>query len=153
MKTIKIAIKNADIFQELAKMTAYTGAKSDSNALPDVFDRVATVKEDNELLSRYWETACSGLVDRLKSFVTVADYSGDSLSLQLEVSGSYDDSLTPSLRTDIFSYLVADIAARWFGITLPEKAESYGSEASRLLTEAERKLFHRKRPVRRMHNA
>ena len=152
MKTIKIAIRNADIFKELAKVTAYAGAKSDSDALSEVVDRVATVKEDDELLSRYWEMACSGLVDRLKSFVTVADYSADSLLLQLETSGAYDDSLTPSLRTDIFSYLVADIAARWFRITWQEKAESYAGEASRLLTEAERKLYHRRRPVRRMHN-
>lgn len=150
MKYIELAIRNADIFKELAKVTAYAGAKSDSDALADVVDRVATVKEDDELLSRYWEMACSGLVDRLKSFVTVADFAGDTLTLQLEVSGSYDDSMTPSLRTDIFSYLVADIAARWFRIAWQEKAESYVSEAARLLTEAERKLYHRRRPVRKV---
>lgn len=150
MKYIELAIRNADIFKELAKVTAYAGAKSDSDALADVVDRVATVKEDDELLSRYWEMACSGLVDRLKSFVTGADFAGDTLTLQLEVSGSYDDSMTPSLRTDIFSYLVADIAARWFRIAWQEKAEAYIVEADRLLTEAERKLYHRRRPVRKV---
>lgn len=149
MKTINISFTNVDIFQELAKTTAYTGVKNESDDTGAVINRVATVEEDSCLLQRYWEMACSELIEKLKRFVTSAVSNTDSLSLTLETSGAYDDSLTPSLKTDIFSFLVASIAARWFRMVWKERAEEYCLEATAKLTEAERKLYHRKRPERK----
>lgn len=148
MKIIKIYVKNADIFAEVAKTTAYAGAKTDSGDPATTFDRVATVDPDENLLERYRQMACSELIDALRAFVTGADFSGPTLSLTLEVSGSYDDSLTRSVETDIFSFIVAAISARWFRVTWPAKAGEYGEEARGFITEATRKLYHRRRPMR-----
>ncbi len=149
MKYINLSFTNAEIFQELAKTTAYTGVKNESEDAATAFNRVATVEEDSGLLQRYWEMACSELIEKLKRFVTSAVNTSDRLTLSLETSGAYDDSLTPSLKTDLFSFLVASIAARWFRMVLKERAEEYGREASAKLTEAERKLYYRKRPQRK----
>lgn len=148
MKYIELTIRNADIFLELNKMTAYTGVKTESNASNALYDRIVTAGEDSDILERYRGMACSELVERLKEFVVSADSSDESLTLRLCVSGAYDDILTPSLRTDIFMFITANIAARWFRLTFPEKADEYKEEAERLLGDAVKKLFHRKRPTR-----
>lgn len=148
MKIIKISIKNSDVFSEVAKTTAYTGAKAETDDPGGLFDRVATVSPDEELLERYRQMACSELIDALRMFVTGADFSGDSLMMTLEVSGSYDDSMTTSVITDIFSFLVAAISSRWFRVAWPAKAAEHEAECIRFLTETTRKLYHRKRPRR-----
>lgn len=74
---------------------------------------------------------------------------GATLSLTLEVSGAFDDSLSPSVATDIFSFLVASVAARWFRITWPGRSGEYLTESENILSEIIRKLYHRRRPVRR----
>lgn len=117
-----------------------------------IIDRVATIEEDRELLARYRDMACSELIEHLRNFVTKADFSGETLEMTLEVSGSYDDSFTSSLLTDIFSFIVASIAGRWFRITWKERAGEYEQEAERLVSEAIRKLYHRKRPRRELKN-
>ncbi|MDE5714102.1 MAG: hypothetical protein K2I16_10880 [Muribaculaceae bacterium] len=149
MKYIQLTIRNADIFQELNKITAYSGAKNESNASSDTIDRVTAVQEDLVLIDRYREMACSSLVDSLKEFVSSADFSGDALQLTLEASGAYDDALTPALRSDIFSFITADIAARWFAMTWKEKCEEYKNEALKFLADAGRKLHHRLPPRRK----
>lgn len=147
MKYINISVKNSDLYAEIAKTTAYAGAKSPEGET--VFDRVATVGQDEELLARYRLSAASSLVDHLRAFVTGADFAGDSINLKLEVSGAYDDTLTASVATDAFNYLVSDISARWFRITMPGKSSEYEADARASLSELTRKLYHRKRPQRR----
>ena len=143
MKTITLTLSKRDIFNEIGKSTAYTGAKSDSDANNLLYDRVATVEEDCQLLERYCDVACSEFLEEIKEFVTEVDFSGESINLTLETSGFYDDSLTPSLQTDLFAYLVASISMRWFRITLPER------EAARMLEKALSKLYHRRKPERK----
>lgn len=117
-----------------------------------LYDRVATVEEDCQLLERYCDVACSELLEKIKEFVTEVDFSGESINLTLETSGFYDDSLTPSLQTDLFAYLVASISMRWFRITLPERAAGEEMEAARMLEKALSKLYHRRKPERKSKN-
>lgn len=149
MKTITLTLRKRDIFNEIGKSTAYTGAKSDSDANNLLYDRVAIVEEDTQLLDRYCDIACSELLEEIKEFVTQVDFSGENIDLTLETSGFYDDSLTPSLQTDLFAYLVASISMRWFRITLPGRAAEQQTEAARMMEKALSKLYHRRKPTRR----
>lgn len=151
MKTIKINILRRDADEELARITSYAGIKSPgSEGLKDL-DRIATVDEDSALLNRYWQAAANTLADRLKDFITGLAADNESVGLTLEVSGAYDDALTPSLEGDLRGYAAAYMTRAWFAITLPERAAEWDAECERLLRDASRKLYHRKRPVRITH--
>lgn len=148
MKTLEINISRTDIDRELSKITAYTGVKSPIATDLKTFDRIATVDEDAALLDRYWQTAANTLADRLKDFITAYLIGNDSLALTLEVSGAFDDSLTPSIAGDIRDYMTADMLRAWFAITLPDRVSDWHSEADRLLRDLSRKLHHRRPPRR-----
>ena len=149
MKTIIINIKRGDVLAEVGRITAYTGVKSDDSDSGALFERVATVEEDAELFARYWRDACAIVAERLKQFVGGAGFGREELSLNLEVSGAFDDSLSPSVETAVFSVIAALLSARWFRLSMKEKAEEWEEEASRLLAEIERMLFHRRAPRRK----
>lgn len=148
MKIISINIHREEIDRELSKITAYTGVKSPSGGDLKTIDRIATVDEDSALLSRYWQKAGSILADRLKDFITGAAVSDSTIALTLEVSGAYDDALTPSLETDLKGFVAAAMTRSWFAITLPDRVAEWDAESERLLRDASRKLYHRRKPRR-----
>ena len=150
MKTIEINISRDEIDTEISKMTAYTGFKSPSAGNQEEYDRIATVDEDTALLDRYWATAGNTLAERLKGFVTVFGLTAGALTLTLEVSGSYDDTMTPSVRGDLRDYMAAAMLRSWFSLTLPAKAEEWEVESGRLLRDISSKLHHRQRPKRQV---
>ena len=145
MKEIKIEIPKQAIMTEVALASSYAGAKSRETA---DFDTVATVKEDEAFLQRFWNDTCGEIASVLQEFVAVALFSGESLKLELELSGAYDEALTPSVEADIFSALSAGVTARWFRFTLPEKAPEWETRSRDLLERAHRKLCYRRKPLK-----
>lgn len=152
MKIININISRGEIDAELSKITAYTGAKSPTADLDRDYDRIATVDEDAAMLNRYWHNAGNTLADCLKGFITGYRIDDSSMALTLEVSGAFDESLTPSVEGDLKSFAAAAMARAWFAITLPDRAAEWEAESSRLLRDASRKLYHRRRPERKLKN-
>ena len=151
MNTIIFNISRGEILAEVAKVTAYAGAK---DADPEqAFDRVATVKDDAGLLARYWADACAAVTERLKGFVALSVAGDEEWELRLDMSGAYEGSLTPAVREGLFSAVAAYVTARWFRLTLPERAGEWESEWESLLGETVRRLYHRKAPRRRRQGA
>ena len=148
MKIISIDIKRSDIDEQLSKITAYTGAKSTSTLSIADLDRVATADEDNDLLSRYWANAANVIADCVKQFICHFEVSPDCISISLEISDAFDDSLANALREGMASFVTAFMAKAWFCITFPEKSDEWEAESSRLLSEISRNIYHRRRPLR-----
>lgn len=146
MKNININIDKSIIFRDVSLNSAYAGAKNTSEN--GFFERVATIEADEELLSHFWTDMCGLITDRLRAFVTSAEQKEDSLHLTLEVSGSYDDSLTPSVISDLFAAMTAGISARWFSFTFPQQTTDWKIQSNELLNRVIGKLCHRKRPTR-----
>lgn len=149
MKKIEFIVEKTTIEREIGESTAYAGAKSPARDEGDTFDRVATVDDDSGVLARYIAEACCAAAERLKQFVTGIDFLGDRIRLTLEVSGSYDDSMMSAAENAFGSYLSAYALSRWMRLALPEKAGEWEAEAMRLMSELERNLYHRRRPLRR----
>lgn len=148
MKNITIKILKAKVLLEIHATSAYAGYKTEKENPGREFDRIATVEEDAELLGRYWEDACCTVADKLRDFIVSADFGIDCLSLNLEVSSAYDDSLTTAVESGIFSYIVAEMTSRWFRLTFAEKAEEWAREGNERLESAVGKLYHRRKPKR-----
>lgn len=146
MQITKISISKASIFEEISLATAYTGVKTEAEK--GFYDRVATVEEDDTLLSRFVNEMFGEVTDRFREFIYASSNDKDSLNFTLELSGSYDDSLTPSVKEDIFSGIVAGVMARWFRFTFPDGSEEREKQADNLLKRAYAKLCQRRKPKR-----
>ena len=146
MKNLKISIKKAKIFSNVSLNTAYTGAKSE--ALDGFFERVATVSDDDTLLSNLWKDMTGIILEKLKPYISETTVNTDSLDITFLLSNSFDDSLALSLEEDINTSFVAGVTARWFRFSSPDKAAEWESEASRAIDSTLSKLCYRRPPKR-----
>lgn len=147
MKILTIIITKDNVFEDVSLASAYTGAKTDDDSGVN-FNRIATIDADNNLLSRFWIQACGIVTDKLKSFIMASEINENSIKLTLELSGAYDDSMSPSVEKDVFSAMTAGVTAQWFAITFPERTKEWDEKSAALLNRAFAKLCHRRRPKR-----
>ena len=146
MKNLNFSFEKTGILEEVSLNTAYAGAKSEEEK--PIFDRVATCDSDEVLLLKFWREMYGMITDRLRSFILSSDFSDAAFSITLELSGAYDDSLTPSVKNDLYAAIVAGITSRWFAFVCPAKAVEWKTESERLFDSVVSKLCHRRRPVR-----
>jgi hypothetical protein len=156
MIEIELHINKANVYDEVAKTTSYTGAKmvEDDKA----YDRIFTTDADRQMLERFWLEACNGATEQFKPFlVSVSNQQvshGVELSadyiVTLEVSNSYDTTLTQSIETSLYSYFVMYIVSKWYKFTNKDESESCGNDAVGAMDDVMRKLYFRKKPTRRV---
>ena len=147
MKKLNININKTDILEKVSLNSSYAGAKSEMEK--DIFDRVATIDDDNAILSEFWMEMCNRVTDKLSAFVKTSTPNDSSFDCMFELSGGYDDTLSPSVCEDIFSAIASGVTARWFGFTLPATAKDWEEKSEILLNRAISKICQRKRPERR----
>lgn len=146
-KIIKINVNKAAIMAEVALASSYAGAKSE-NSERSLYDRVATIKADEEILSRFWRETCGMVCEKFREWISSLSRSDEELEIALELSGSYEESLNGSVESDIFSGIAAGVIGRWFRYSYPERAKEWEDESGRLLESAEKKICYRKKPKR-----
>ncbi len=155
MKEITITVNKANVYDEVAKTTAYIGAKSVDDV--SAYERVFTTDADREMLERFWAEACNMATTQLKRFVVqVSDNPqrhGVDLAANYEVilklSELFDDTaLADSISSSMFNFFVASIVGKWCALAAKAEAESYALEAAGLMKEVIQKAYHRSRPTR-----
>ena len=87
-------------------------------------------------------------MEKFQSLITASVVNDEKMSLNLELSSAYDESVTESMIADIYSAIAAGITARWFRVAYPEKAEEWQLQSKDLLNRASSKLFYRQKPRR-----
>ena len=152
MNYIEILIEKTKIFEDLSLTSSYTGVKTPTERQAEFFDRVATIEEDAPLLNRYWHECNGELASLLRDFIMSADFGEEATFLKLMAGSAYDESLTPSLKNDIISFVANEMAAKWQEMTFPENAGKYAEAATRFITAAKSKLLHHKAPIRKYAN-
>jgi len=147
MIDITLTINKAEVYDEVAKTTSYTGAKMDSDG--SAYERIFTTAEDQLMLERFWTEACDVVTEQLKAFLKdVSEPSTTSFDLELELSSSFDETLTGSINTSLFSFFVNAVVSKWYKFTNKGEAESYAAEATVMMGDVMRKIYYRKKPKR-----
>lgn len=146
MKNIKLIIAKADILADVSLNTAYAGAKFSEEK--GTFKRVATVEADELLLTKFWHSMAGRITEKLRNFITGVEISEFQLVLNLELSNAFDESMLPSIKTDIEEAFASGIISMWMSLTLPEKSQEWEQRTVGLLDRAQRKLCYRRKPVR-----
>ena len=152
---IVLNIKKANVYDEVAKLTGYVGAKTIEDT-GKTYDRVFTTDDDRLMLERFWREAVGAITDEIKRFITNVSTQANSQTVDisevwtanLEMPSNFDDNLIDSINDSLFSYAVNSIVSKWFSITNKEEADMYSGMAVNCGNEAKSKLYYRKKPKR-----
>lgn len=154
MITIALTVNKSNVYDEVAKTSSYTGAKSKDDE--SAYDRIFTTDDDRMMLERFWLEACNAVVEIVKPFLssdcTLQESHGINLNsnlvLNLSMPSSYDTNLNSSVSTSLYSFFVYSILSKWFKFTNKEDTESYSASAEKLLSDISKKIYYRKKPTR-----
>lgn len=155
MKNITLTVNKAYVYDEVAKTTAYAGAKMMAEDVA-AYERIFTTDEDRLLLERFWVETCNVVTNYLKPFLVTlgAQPVGHGVDLTrnysagLELSESFNESLTESINTSLFSFFVSLIVSKWFAVANKPEAESYAVGAAAIMDDVMKMIYYRKRPMR-----
>ena len=146
MKVVDITVNKGDVLNEVAKTTAYSGAKMTGEE--GAYERIFTTKSDREMLERFWTECQVSVCETLKKFLQQEETTDEGWNLKLGLSESFDDTLTKSIKKELFSFFVTGIVAKWYVFTNKKEAGEYESSASHLLVGIHKKVLFKKKPTR-----
>lgn len=152
---VVLSIKKANVYDEVAKLTGYIGAKTIEDT-GKAYDRVFTTDDDRLILERFWREAVGSITDEIKRFIASVSNQTNSQIVdisevwiaELNMPSNFDVNLVNYINDSLFSYTVNSIASKWFAITNKEEAELYAAMAVNCGNEAKSKLYYRKKPKR-----
>lgn len=150
MINVTLRVEKEKVYEEVAKTTSYTGKKMDDE---DGYDRVFTTDEDQEMLERFWNESKNTICNALKKvFLDEVETEQGEFRLQLDLSSSFDENLTTSMQSSLFSFFVMNITAKWYTLANKDEATGYATEAATYVDDIKRKAFFKKRPERPKYN-
>ena len=143
---ITLSVSQSAVLNEVAQTTSYTGAKMDDDE--NAYERISTVDEDQSELSRFWDESRAEVAQTFIRMLSSEGMDGDTYSLVLNVSVSFDDALLPSMQLGLFSYFVQSITAKWYVYANKKEAGDFANVGKGILDEVKQKALYKKRPVR-----
>lgn len=121
---MKIEISKRNVMEEVAKTTAYIGAKTQD------FDRLAIVDENDEMLERFWSECTADVTFALSN--SIVGQCIDQEAARFDVS--VRETMFTSVRDSIFSYCVEKIVGKWLELSHREEAAAHIAEGEAHLT-------------------
>lgn len=143
-----LTIKKSDVYEEVAKTTAYIGAKNKLEDGKSAFDQVFVTDADLTMIERFYNESVDALRNVLKRFLTGETEEEGSTKWTLEMPSRFDDNLLSSINSSANSFLVNSIIGKWCEITANDKVKDYADNAAALLLDIKDKAFYKKKPTR-----
>ena len=144
MINVSYSIDKSKVYDDVAMLTAYVGAKKTDDVSYDI---VSTTEENQEMLERFWKESIETLTNAIKRFNVTSNESGNICTIQLQLSDSYNTLLTNTIQKGLESYLINNIVSKWFTITSKDDAKQYATEAGINLDGVMSKILYKK-PIR-----
>lgn len=148
MADLTISIKKSDVYEEVAKTTAYIGAKNKLEDGKSAFDQVFVTDADLTMIERFFNESLDALRNVLKRFISGGSGVDGTITWQLEMPSRFDDNLLCSINSSANSFLVNSIIGKWCEITANDKVKEYADNAAALLSDIKDKAFFKKKPTR-----
>lgn len=133
---VTISIKKEDVIKEVNKSSAYIGAKTINNdGTGNLYYNISTIKEDAEMLQRYWEEALSNVLSVAKPFVSDVEEQ-DTWSVTLTMPSNYNPAFDGVIKQKIFSYVVTYVLLNWLTLCNVATAviQYYSTETASMLS-------------------
>lgn len=148
MANFTLTITKSDIYEEVAKTTAYIGAKNKLEDGKSAFDQVFVTDADLTMIERFFNESLDALRNVLKRFISGGSGVDGTITWQLEMPNRFDDNLLESINSSANSFLVNSIIWKWCGITANDKVKEYADNAAALLLDIKEKAFFKNKPTR-----
>ena len=142
-------INKSDVLEEVAKQTAYVGAKTILSDGRTAYEQIFTTSDDYTMLERFWNEALSFTTGSLKKYMSAAPTFVDStLTITLGLPTRYDTTQNDSVEKSLFSYFANYITSKWMAIANKIDAEYYEKYANQNMKDVLQKIFTIKKPTR-----
>ena len=148
MANFTLTITKSDIYEEVAKTTAYIGAKNKLEDGKSAFDQVFVTDADLTMIDRFFNESLDSLRNVLKRFISGGSGVYGTITWQLEMPSRFDDNLLESIKSSANSFLVNSIIGKCCEITANDKVKEYADNAAALLLDIKDKAFFKKKPTR-----
>lgn len=148
MANFTLTITKSNIYEDVAKTTAYIGAKNKLEDGKSAFDQVFVTDADLTMIDRFFNESLDSLRNVLKRFISGVSVADVTITWQLEMPSRFDDNLLESIKSSANSFLVNSIIGKWCEITANDKVKVYADNAAALLLDIKDKAFFKKKPTR-----
>lgn len=143
---ITITIVAATILTEVGRLTNYAAIKQEKQE--GDFERVATSGSDADMLQQFWKTACDTVVDKFKNYLFGLTATATQYQIIVTPTSRFNTELTDSMKENIQKFVILSVTSKWYAMTNKDDAAAYDAKATEELTEAMRKWYHKRRPIR-----
>ena len=148
MADFTLTIKKNDIYEEVAKTTAYIGKKATVDDGKSAFDQIFVTEADLSMIERFFNESLDALRNVLKRFISGGSGVDGTINWELEMPSRFDGNLLDSINSSANSFLVNSIIGKWCEIVANEKVKEYADNAVSLLLDIKDKAFYKKKPTR-----
>nr|WP_302197423.1 hypothetical protein [uncultured Prevotella sp.] len=148
MADFTLTIKKNDIYEEVAKTTAYIGKKATIEDGKSAFDQIFVTEADLAMIERFFNESLDALRNVLKRFISGGSGVDGTINWELEMPSRFDGNLLDSINSSANSFLVNSIIGKWCEIAANDKVKEYADNASALLLDIKDKAFFKKKPTR-----
>lgn len=148
MADFTLTIKKNDIYEEVAKTTAYIGKKATVEDGKSAFDQIFVTEADLAMIERFFNESLDALRNVLKRFISGGSEVDGTITWELEMPSRFDGNLLSSINSSANSFLVNSIIGKWCEIAANDKVREYADNASALLLDIKDKAFYKKKPTR-----
>lgn len=148
MADFTLTIKKNDIYEEVAKTTAYIGKKATVEDGKSAFDQIFVTEADLSMIERFFNESLDALRNVLKRFISGGSGVDGTINWKLEMPSRFDGNLLDSINSSANSFLVNSIIWKWCDIAANDKAKEYSDNSAALLLDIKDKAFFKKKPTR-----
>lgn len=148
MADFTLTINKNDIYEEVAKTTAYIGKKTTVEDGKSAFDQIFVTEADLAMIERFFNESLDALRNVLKRFISGGSGANGAISWKLDMPSRFDDNLLSSINSSANSFMVNSIIGKWCEITANDKVKEYADNAAALLLDIKEKAFYKKKPTR-----
>lgn len=148
MADFTLTIEKNDIYEEVAKTTAYIGKNTKLEDGKSAFDQIFVTEADLAMIERFFNESLDALRNVLKRFISGDSGADGTISWNLDMPSRFDDNLLSSINSSANSFMVNSIIGKWCEITANDKVKEYADNAAALLLDIKEKAFYKKKPTR-----
>lgn len=148
MADFTLTIKKNDIYEEVAKTTAYIGKNTKLEDGKSAFDQIFVTEADLAMIERFFNESLDALRNVLKRFISGGSGVDGTITWELEMPSRFDGNLLSSINSSANSFLVNSIIGKWCEIAANDKVREYADNAAALLLDIKEKAFYKKKPTR-----
>lgn len=146
MQEYTINVTKSNIYNEVSKLTHYTGAKATEDN--GAYERVALTEAEMEMIDTYIEDAIVGIEEAMDESHKSTSETGGQISITLSLSNAWKTENGEPLTRSTEKYITNVCAAGWFGLAKTDLKERYDAAAAALLMDMRIKANEKARPQR-----